>query len=180
MRLQELGLVLTASASVIGTSALANGPNPPPPARPSRATTAGYLLIIVGAVGLLVGLFLSLQLYWVGVALNEGMGGNGGLQEPTNPVVYLGLALPVAFFLAEIASGILVLRRRHGGRVAALIISCLAISVGIATLMVFILTPSEPLAVETPFVALAGVHVVLINLLESNDTRQWCRRTHHP
>jgi hypothetical protein len=147
--------------------------------RPKRATAAGYLLIIVGAVSLLAWVFLTLLALAVGEALNSPDAGGSG--KPVNPVFYVVLALPSAFFIAETASGVLVLRRRHWALVGALIISCLAISVATAAVVALMFTtsafsaPSSPVSFVFP-VIYAGVHILMVSLLASNDTRRWWQR----
>ena len=142
--------------------------------RPGKATTAGILLIVPSAIGLLLWSVLVLLALAAGRALADG-GGSGGLH--LEPRFYLVTVLPVSFWIAAIVVGVLVLRGTPWVRAPAVVMATLAALAGMAgAALVFGLVDGlsvQYLVIGLPYVA---VNIRLVYLLKSAELGAWCGR----
>jgi hypothetical protein len=124
--------------------------------RPRKATTAGVMLIVFGALSLLLGLLL-LSL------LNSDKNNGNTVSSAFYGAAYLQMVLSVA----QIVSGVLVLQGRSWARVLAIVLCGLNLLGDLVSLFS-----------GAGFQGILGVlvNIGLIRLLVNDEVVEWCRR----
>ena len=143
--------------------------------RPKTISRAGGVLIAVGAIGLLVWLFLLALGYAIASALADPSNGGAGLH--IRPVGYVIIAVPIGFCVVQTVSGAWVLRGAAvWARVLAIVTSCLAVTASAAVLFAGAVSIGRLVLLLVPVVVYAGVNLWLVVALINAETRRWCQR----
>ena len=130
-------------------------PLPQPRVRPRSATTAGVLLIVIGALGLLFGV---LVLALANHDKNQG--------ETVSATLFIAGYVQIVFSGVQIVNGVMVLQGKAWARVTAIVLCSLTLLIGVVSL-----TSGGG---STGVVGL-GLNILLIRLLLNRDVIAWCR-----
>jgi uncharacterized membrane protein (DUF2068 family) len=125
------------------------------PPRPRRVTTAGVLLIVLGALGVLLSFFVIALLHR---DQNNGDTVSGG--------VFFLLYLQLVLSAAEAVAGILLLQGRGWARIVAIVLC----SINLAGAVISLFTGAGG-SVITGIL----INVALIRLLTREEVVEWCR-----